>query len=162
MLSIGLIKEGKVPNDNRVSLIPAQCEWLLKNIPGFTIKVQHSDTRCFSDAEFKSAGIEVTDDLSNCNILLGIKEVPVNMLIPGKTYLFFSHTKKKQPYNQKLMHAMMDKNITLIDYECLEHEDGQRIIGFGFFAGVVGAHNGMMAYGNRTKQFNLGRVYKHL
>ncbi len=161
MLSIGLIREGKIPNDNRVALIPSQCKWLLKNVPDCKIKVEHSDSRCFSDAEFKSAGIEVTDDLADCDFLLGIKEVPVDMLIPNKTYLFFSHTKKKQQYNQKLMHAMIDKNITLIDYECLEHEDGQRIIGFGFFAGVVGAHNGMMAFGNRTKQFSLGRVYKH-
>src|SRR6476619_3525007 len=161
MLSLGLIKEGKVPHDNRVALTPAQCKWVLKNMHGYTIKVQHSETRCFSDAEYKHAGIEVTDDLSDCNILLGIKEVPVEMLIPRKAYLFFSHTKKKQPYNQKLMQAIVDKEITLIDYECLEHEDGQRIIGFGFFAGVVGAHNGMMAYGNRTKQFSLGRVYKH-
>lgn len=161
MIAIGLIKEGKVPHDNRVALTPAQCKWLLKNMQDCTIKVQYSDTRCFSDAEYEQTGIEVTDDLSSCNILLGIKEVPVDMLIPNKTYLFFSHTKKKQAYNQKLMHAMVEKGITLIDYECLEHEDKQRIIGFGFFAGVVGAHNGMMAYGNRTKQFSLGRVYKH-
>ncbi|MGZ8559690.1 MAG: NAD(P)-dependent oxidoreductase, partial [Chitinophagaceae bacterium] len=93
-------------------------------------------------------------------ILLGIKEVPVDQLIPGRTYLFFSHTKKKQPYNQKLMRAILDKNILLIDYECLEHDDGQRIIGFGFFAGVVGAHNGIMAYGNRTGLYKLERVYK--
>jgi saccharopine dehydrogenase (NAD+, L-lysine forming) len=91
---------------------------------------------------------------------LGIKEVPVGQLISGKTYLFFSHTKKKQPYNQQLFRAILDKKITLVDYECLEHEDGQRIIGFGFFAGVVGAHNGMMAYGNRTGLFTLERVYK--
>jgi len=161
MLSLGLIKEGKVPHDNRVALTPAQCKWILQNMHVYKIKVQRSETRCFSDAEYKQAGVEVTDDLTGCDILLGIKEVPADMLIPGKTYLFFSHTKKKQPYNQKLMHAMVDKKITLIDYECLEHEDGQRIIGFGFFAGVVGAHNGMMAYGNRTKQFSLGRVYKH-
>ena len=161
MPSIGLIKEGKVPNDNRVALTPLQCKWLLQHIPGYTVKVQHSDSRCFTDAEYEQAGIEVTDDLSDCDILLGIKEVPVEMLIPGKIYLFFSHTKKKQPYNKKLMHALIEKDITLIDYECLEHGDGQRIIGFGFFAGVVGAHNGIMAYGHRTKLFNLGRVYKH-
>jgi hypothetical protein len=91
---------------------------------------------------------------------LGIKEVPVKELIPGKTYLFFSHTKKKQPHNQALLRSILEKKITLIDYECLEHEDGQRIIGFGFFAGVVGAHNGMMGYGIRTGLFNLDRVYK--
>ncbi len=108
----------------------------------------------------KRAGADIADDLSTCDVLLGIKEVPVAKLIPNKTYLFFSHTKKEQPHNQPLLHAMMDKNITLIDYECLEHEDGQRIIGFGFFAGIVGAHNGMMAYGNRTHTFSLSRVYQ--
>jgi hypothetical protein len=161
MPAIGLIKEGKTPSDNRVALTPLQCKWLKENIPGCTIKVQHADNRCFTDNEYKQAGIEVTEDPGSCDILLGIKEVPADMLIPGKTYLFFSHTKKKQPYNKKLMHALVDNNITLIDYECLEHEDGQRIIGFGFFAGVVGAHNGVMAYGNRTNAFELGRVYKH-
>jgi saccharopine dehydrogenase (NAD+, L-lysine forming) len=86
--------------------------------------------------------------------------VPVDMLIPGKTYFFFSHTRKLQPYNQKLIKAILEKKITLIDYECLEHEDGTRLIGFGFFAGVVGAHNGMMAYGKRTGSYSLERVYK--
>ncbi len=161
MTAIGLIKEGKIPADNRVALTPAHCKWLLKNVPGCTITVQRSAGRCFSDLEYEHAGVVLKDDLSGCDILLGIKEIPADMLIPGKTYLFFSHTKKKQPYNRELMHAMIDKNITLVDYECLEHEDGQRIIGFGFFAGVVGAHNGIMAYGKRTGLFELGRVYKH-
>ncbi|HRI19853.1 MAG TPA: NAD(P)-dependent oxidoreductase [Panacibacter sp.] len=161
MIAIGLIKEGKIPHDNRVALTPAQCKWILKNSSDISIFVQPATSRCFSDAEYRQAGVTLQEDLSNCDLLFGIKEVPAAMLIPNKTYLFFSHTKKKQPYNQKLMHAMTDKNITLIDYECLEHEDGQRIIGFGFFAGVVGAHNGMMAYGNRSGAFNLGRVYKN-
>ena len=106
------------------------------------------------------AGVEVREDITDCDIFLGIKEVPVEQLVPSKTYLFFSHTKKQQPRNQKLLRAILDQGITLIDYECLEHEDGQRIIGFGFFAGVVGAHNGMMAYGNRTGAYKLERVYK--
>ena len=106
------------------------------------------------------AGVEVKDDIGDCDIFLGIKEVPIEQLIPKKTYLFFSHTRKQQPRNQKLLRAILDKQITLIDYECLEHEDGQRIIGFGFFAGVVGAHNGMMAYGTRTGTYQLDRVYK--
>jgi Alanine dehydrogenase/PNT, N-terminal domain len=160
MTRIGLIKEGKIPHDNRVALTPAQCKWIQKNASGIKIIVQSSLNRCFSDKEYLIAGAEVKDDLSNCDILLGIKEVPIDQLIPGKTYLFFSHTKKKQPRNQPLLRAILDKKITLIDYECLEHEDGQRIIGFGFFAGVVGAHNGMMAYGNRTSLFKLDRVYK--
>lgn len=158
MLVIGLIREGKIPADNRVALTPGQCKWMQKHLPNCKIQVQSSPNRCFSDQEYTDAGIQVTEDLSDCSILLGIKEVPVDMLLPDKTYLFFSHTKKKQPYNRGLMHAMIDKNITLIDYECLEHEDGQRIIGFGFFAGIVGAHNGIMCYGNRTGAYHLNRV----
>lgn len=158
MLVIGLIREGKIPADNRVALTPAQCKWLVKHVADVRILVQSSPHRCFSDDEYRHAGIEVTEDLSACNLLLGIKEVPVAQLITGKKYLFFSHTRKKQPHNQALLQAMMDKQITLIDYECLEHEDGQRIIGFGFFAGIVGAHNGIMAYGNRTGAYHLGRV----
>ena len=160
-MKIGLLKEGKKPADNRVALTPAQCKWIMKNYPEVEILVQHSETRCYKDSEYQQAGLELTDDLSTCEIILGIKEVPIDMLLPGKTYLFFSHTKKKQAYNQKLMHALMDKKITLIDYECLEHNDGQRIIGFGFFAGIVGAHNGLMAYGKRTGEFELGRVYEN-
>ena len=160
MTLIGLIREGKTPADNRVALTPAQCKWILKNTADVKIVAQSSPSRCFADREYAMAGVEIKEDLSDCDILFGIKEVPIDQLIPGKTYLFFSHTKKKQPHNQKLLRAIIDKGITLIDYECLEHEDGQRIIGFGFFAGVVGAHNGMMAYGNRTGLFSLDRVYK--
>jgi len=155
---LGLIKEGKVPSDNRVALTPKQCKWFKEAYPHWDILVESSPTRCFPDKEYEREGIKIVQDISGADILLGIKEVPVKQLIAGKTYLFFSHTKKEQSYNQQLFHAMMDKEITLIDYECLEHEDGQRLIGFGFFAGVVGAHNGIMAYGNKTKDFHLGRV----
>src|SRR4051812_29942773 len=133
MLVIGLIQEGKTPADNRVALTPSQCRWILKNTD-FKIFVQPSSTRCFQDSEYARSGAVLNEDLSDCDLLLGIKEVPADMLMADKTYMFFSHTKKMQPYNQKLMHAMVEKKITLIDYECLEHEDGQRIIGFGFFA----------------------------
>ena len=160
MIQIGLIREGKIPADNRVALTPAQCKWILKNSDAVKITVQPSAIRCFSDKEYQSVGAEINEDLSSCDILFGIKEVPIDMLIPGKTYAFFSHTRKKQPHNRAMLKAILDKKITLIDYECLEHEDGQRIIGFGFLAGVVGAHNGMMAYGNRTGLYKLERVYK--
>src|SRR6476620_8566526 len=160
MIKIGLLKEGKIPPDNRVALIPSQCKWLVKNHSDIQIKVQSSENRCFSDEEYRRAGIEVVGDLSDCTILLGIKEVPVTQLLENKTYLFFSHTRKKQVYNQHLLQSIIEKKCTLIDYECMEHEDGQRIIGFGFFAGIVGAHNGMMAYGQRTGSFKLERVYK--
>ncbi|MDP4261599.1 MAG: NAD(P)-dependent oxidoreductase [Bacteroidota bacterium] len=160
MTRIGLIRENKIPGDNRVALTPAQCKWILKNSSEITIIAQGSEGRCFSDKEYRMAGVEVRENLDDCDILFGIKEVSRDELIPGKTYLFFSHTKKKQPRNQPLLRSILEKKITLIDYECLEHDDGQRIIGFGFFAGVVGAHNGMMAYGNRTGLYKLERVYK--
>ena len=160
MTTIALIREGKIPVDNRVALTPAQCKWVQNQYENIKIIVQQSPLRCFEDKEYKRAGIDVKEDISEANIFLGIKEVPVTELVENKTYLFFSHTKKKQPYNQKLFQTIVEKKITLIDFECLEHEDGQRIIGFGFFAGIVGAHNGMMAYGNRTKTFQLERVYK--
>lgn len=160
MLTIGLLREGKVPADNRVALTPAQCKWIRRTAPDIRVLVQASPDRCYTDREYRSAGIEVTDDISQSDVLFGIKEVPADALIPDKTYLFFSHTKKEQPYNQAMFRAILDKKITLIDYECLEHDDGQRILGFGFFAGVVGAHNGIMAYGKRTGQYELGRVHR--
>lgn len=159
MVTIGLIREGKIPADNRVALTPSQCRWLIKNNI-CNVVVEPSATRCFTDAEYTASGAQVTSNLEDCNLLLGIKEVPVQQLLPNKHYLFFSHTRKQQPYNQALMQAMVEKNITLTDYECLTHDDGQRIIGFGFFAGIVGAHNGMMCYGKRTNSFELERVHK--
>lgn len=158
MFRVGIIREGKIPQDNRVPLTPHQCQFLQKEMPGVHIVVQPCKTRCFIDEEYIRSGIEVNEDISNCDLLLGVKEVPVDQLLEGKTYMFFSHTKKKQAHNQKLLAAMIDKKITIVDYECLEHEDGQRILGFGFFAGVVGAHNGLMAYGLRTGAFSLCRV----
>jgi saccharopine dehydrogenase (NAD+, L-lysine forming) len=160
MIRIGLIRETKIPVDNRVALIPSQCKWLQKNFPSLKIYVQPSSDRCYSDKEYEMAGVVVTEDLNECDFLFGIKEVKAEKLIPGKKYLLFSHTKKMQAYNRALFREMLDRKITLIDYECMEHDDGQRILGFGFFAGIVGAHNGMMAYGNRTRSYELPRVYK--
>jgi alanine dehydrogenase len=141
-----------------VALTPSQCRWVNKNFTDLKILVQHSNHRCFSDREYIQAGIEVKEDINECDILMGIKEVPVEMLIPEKTYFIFSHTKKLQPHNKQLLQAILKNKITLIDYECLEHSDGTRILGFGFFAGIVGAHNGIMAYGKRTGSFDLSRV----
>lgn len=159
MIRIGLIRETKVPPDNRVALVPSQCKWLQKNFPSLKISAQPSDDRCYSDREFELAGVTLKEDLTDCDYLFGIKEVNPENLIPGKKYLFFSHTRKMQPYNIPLFQAIRKKKITLIDYECMEHEDGQRILGFGFFAGIVGAHNGMMAFGSRSKKYSLPRVY---
>ncbi len=156
---IGLIREEKIPADNRVALTPDQCKWIKQNLPHIDVIVEESDARCYSNDEYRRAGIMVQADISNCDVFLGIKEVPYSKLIAHKTYFFFSHTIKQQAHNKKLLQTVVEKNITLIDYECLKYEDGQRILGFGFFAGIVGAHNGMMCFGERTRHFNLPRVF---
>jgi len=167
MLTIGLLRERKKLPDERVAFTPKQCTFLQARYPDIKIMVQPSPTRCFPDNDYIAAGIEMTDDLSTCDVLLGIKEVPVEYLIPGKTYFFFSHTKKKQPYNKGLMQAMIKEKIRMIDYECLTHIDEQRILGFGLYAGIVGGHNGLLTYGKKTGLFDLPaahtvRSYKEL
>jgi alanine dehydrogenase len=154
-LKIGLIREEKNPPDTRVVLTPDQCAGLKKSNPELEICVEPSSNRCISDEEYINAGLQLQTDLSDCDILLGVKEVPAGKLIPGKTYFFFSHTKKKQAYNQHLMQVLIEKKIRMIDYEALTYDDGKRIIGFGFYAGVVGAHNGLLTYGKKFKAFTL-------
>ncbi|GAA0564014.1 NAD(P)-dependent oxidoreductase [Chitinophaga japonensis] len=158
-INIGLIREEKIPHDNRVAFTPQQCQWILQHYPRVRITVQPSPHRCYTDQEYANAGILLQEDLSHCHILMGIKEVPGEKLIPGKTYLFFSHTKKQQAGNQAMLQHIIDQGITLVDYECLVHADGQRILGFGFFAGVVGAHNGLLTYGKRTGLFTYRPVH---
>ncbi len=167
MLRIGLLKERKKLPDERVAFTPQQCAFLKAKYPGIKIIVEPSPTRCFTDASYIAEGVEMSADLSDCDVLLGIKEVPVDHLIPGKTYFFFSHTKKKQPYNQPLMHAFIEKHIRMIDYECLTHADEQRILGFGLYAGIVGAHNGLLTFGKKFGLYELPaahtvRSYKEL
>ena len=156
-MKIGLIHEGKIPADNRVALTPAKCAFI-ERLFSCKIIVEPSPTRCFSDAEFEAEGIEVSSDLSDCDFLMGIKEVPIDRLLAGKTYLFFSHTIKKQPHNRALLQAVLEKKITLIDYEVLTDDYNQRLIAFGKFAGMVGAHNGILGYGLRTGAFTLPRM----
>lgn len=158
-MRIGLIREEKTPPDTRVALTPLQCVAIQKEYK-VTIVVQPSPNRCYSDKEYEDVGILLSEDMSGCDVLFGIKEVKIDSLIEEKTYLFFSHTKKKQPYNQSLMQALIKKRITMIDYECLTHTDGQRILGFGFFAGVVGAHNGLLTYGKKYGKYNLKPAYE--
>lgn len=156
-IKIGIIREGKTPPDARSPLTPEQCAEAQVELP-VRIVVEPSPIRSFKDEEFKSHGIHLQEDLSDCDILLGVKEVPVDKLIPGKTYLFFSHTIKKQPYNSPLLQAVLKKKIRLIDYEVLTDGRGERLIAFGFYAGIVGAHNGLWTWGKRTGQFSLPRL----
>lgn len=152
---IGILREEKRPQDKRVPFSPLQCSELVRDYPQLDISIQHSDIRCYSDSEYSSFGLPLADDMSNCDILMCIKEVPPDMLIEGKKYLFFSHTIKKQAHNQKLLRAALDKKITLIDYECLTDKDHNRVIGFGRYAGIIGAYNGVLGYGKRYNLFHM-------
>lgn len=149
MVRIGVIRETKDPPDRRVPLDPPQCRRLLDTIPGLDIVVQPSPLRCFTDAEYAEAGIRLDDDLSGCDVLLGVKEVRLDALLPDKTYVFFSHTAKEQPYNRGLLQDVIRKRIRLIDYEYLTR-DGVRVVAFGRWAGLVGAYNGLRGYGLKT------------
>ncbi len=152
---VGLLREEKIPRDRRVPFSPEQINYIRKLFPGTDFIIQPSSFRCFSDKEYEDAGIEVREDLSDASLIMGIKEVPPTLLIPSKTYCFFSHTIKKQPHNRILLQTIIEKNIRLVDYECLIDPEGNRIIGFGRFAGVVGAYYGIMGYGQRYGLFDL-------
>ncbi|HOZ51907.1 MAG TPA: NAD(P)-dependent oxidoreductase [Chitinophagaceae bacterium] len=159
MIRIGIVREGKTPQDNRTPFSPKQCNEIQTQFPEVQFLVQPSPIRCFADTEYREQGIILQEDISQCDILFGVKEALIDTLISGKTYLFFSHTKKAQPHNKKLMHALIEKKIRMIDYECLTHDDGHRVVGFGYWAGVVGAHNGLLTYGKKLGLFDLKPVY---
>lgn len=159
-MKIGIIREGKQPPDMRVPFSPKQCVQIKKRFPNVEVFVQTSKIRCFSDEEYRRAGIPVVEQLDHCDILFGIKEVQFADLIPGKTYFFFSHTIKEQAYNQKLLQEIVRKNIRLVDYEALTDSQGKRIIGFGYFAGLVGAYNGLLTLGKRYRLFDLKPAHK--
>ena len=152
---IGIIKEEKIPRDLRVPFTPSQCRQILKEFPGVEIVIQPCEYRCYKNEEYAAAGITLQEDVSDCDILMGLKEVPKQSLVSGKKYFFFSHTIKKQPHNKGLLKTILEKKVQLIDYECLVDPHGNRVIGFGRYAGIVGAYNGVMAYGKKYNLFDL-------
>lgn len=152
---IGLVKETKTPPDRRVALPPAQAVELMKRFPNVEVVAQPSELRCFKDSEYTDAGIPLQNDLSDCDLLIGVKEVKIEALIPNKSYLFFAHVAKKQPHNQKLIKAIAEKGITLLDHEYITNQRGERLVAFGRWAGIVGAYNAMRARGIRTDRYNL-------
>ncbi len=154
-MKIGIIKEGKTPPDKRVPLSPTQCQEIMQNFPQIDLVVQKSAIRKFKDEDYATLGVKLVDDVADCDVLLGVKEVPIEDLIPNKKYFFFSHTFKKQPYNRKLLQAIIEKNIQLIDWETITNAKGQRLIAFGRFAGIVGCFNGLLGYGLKTKRYEL-------
>ena len=157
-MKFGIIKERKNPPDRRVVFSPEKLQEFQQQFPAATIVVESSDIRVFSDDAYLNAGFEVTTDLSDCDVLIGVKEVPIDALLPNKKYFFFSHTIKKQPYNRNLLKAVLDKNIQLYDHEVITDTNGNRLIGFGRYAGLVGAYNGFRALGLRENTFQLPKA----
>ncbi|HMG91536.1 MAG TPA: NAD(P)-dependent oxidoreductase [Chryseolinea sp.] len=159
-IKVGLIREGKMPPDKRVPFTPLQVEEIGQRFSNVTVYCQASSVRCFNDTEYEEVGAEILSSMDQCDILMGIKEVPVAELLANKTYLFFSHTIKKQPYNRKLLQEVIKKKIRLIDYEALKDKQGNRLVAFGRYAGIVGAYNGLWTYGLRFGGFKLRRAYE--
>ena len=157
-MKLGIIKERKNPPDRRVVLTPSACKKLLKKHKDLTINVESSDDRFFTDEDYKNEGIELVNDVSDCDVLLGVKEVPIDNLIPNKKYFFFSHTIKKQQYNKNLLIAVLERNIELYDHEVIVNEKGQRLVAFGRYAGIVGAYNGFRTYGLKYNLFELPKA----
>lgn len=156
-MKIGIIKEGKTPPDSRVVFTPTICKQANAQFPSLELAVCPSNIRCFSDEEYQSHDVTLEHDMSKMDVLVGVKEVPIDELIDNKTYFFFSHTIKEQAYNRDLLKAVLNKNIRLIDYECLVEESGKRVIAFGRWAGIVGAHNGLLVWGKKFNHFNWKR-----
>jgi alanine dehydrogenase len=154
--TIAVIREEKNPPDARVPLTPPQVAELRDR--GIDIVVQPSEGRTFKDHEYADLGVPIVEDISDRELLLGVKEVPIDKLISGKKYCFFAHVAKEQPYNQKLMRALLEKDITHMDYEYLTDDKGKRLIAFGYWAGMVGAHNAVWTYAQRTSAFELPRL----
>lgn len=154
-ITLGVIREGKVPPDFRVPLTPKQCKAIEVLYPEVKVVVQTSPIRTFPDQAYTDLGIEIVDSLAACDYIFGVKEVPINELLSNKTFFFFSHTFKKQPYNRDLLNAILDQKIKLVDYEVLKDKYGKRIIGFGRYAGIVGCYNAFLTYGLKSGRFEL-------
>ncbi len=157
-MHFGIIRERKTPPDRRVVLSPDACQKVLNSFQEAEITIEPSPIRVFSDEEYEDAGIRVASEMDNCDVLLGVKEVPISALLPDKKYFFFSHTIKKQPYNRDLLRAILEKNIELYDHEVITDPKGIRLVAFGRYAGIVGAYNGLRAYGLRSREFNMPKA----
>ncbi len=157
-MQFGIIRERKNPPDRRVVLSPAACQKVLSTYEKASIFVEPSPIRVFTDKEYREAGIPVADKMDQCDVLLGVKEVPIEALIPKKKYFFFSHTIKKQPYNRKLLQAILNKKIELYDHEVITDQKGIRLVAFGRFAGIVGAYNGIRAFGIKHQCFDMPKA----
>ena len=159
-VKVGILRETKTPPDRRVPLTPAQIVELRDKYPFVEFYVQPSDIRCYTDDEYKYLKIPIREDLSHCDILMGVKEVDKRLFIPGKTYMFFAHVAKKQPHNREMLREILRNKVRLIDYEYLTTDKGQRVVAFGRWAGIVGSYNALRARGIKTNRFKLKPAFQ--
>ena len=171
MYKIAIIRESR-SDDRRTPLVPAHIKELLSTFSDLSISVQPSEHRCFSDQEYEEQGAIITEDLSACNLVLGVKEIEPDLLIPLKSYMFFSHTSKIQPDNsaaaqgtpgmdkKELLKEILKKKITLIDYENIRDDLSRRYLGFGRFAGIVGCYNSLNLYLETLGQQPMPRAHE--
>ncbi|WP_016989873.1 NAD(P)-dependent oxidoreductase [Flavobacterium sp. ACAM 123] len=157
-MKFGILKERKNPPDRRVVFSPGAVVQLKELYPDVLVKIESSDIRVFTDEQYTNVGIEISDDISDCDVLFGVKEVPVENLIADKSYVFFSHTIKKQPYNRQLLQAILEKNIDLYDHETIVDANNFRLIGFGRYAGIMGAYNTIRGFGLKDALFHLPKA----
>lgn len=157
-IKVAVLKETKTPPDKRVVLTPREAVEFCNRFQDVELVIQKSDIRAFDDSEYSELGLALVDDVSDCDVLLGVKEVEISKLIANKKYFFFSHTAKKQEYNKPLLQELLNKNIQMVDHEYLTDIKGDRLVAFGRWAGLVGAYNGLIAYGKRTGLFELKRA----
>ncbi len=147
MHKVGIRYEDKYVMERRIALVPDHVKQLIEK--GIDIEVVRSSKRIFNDDEFKDAGADIVDEVTDSQVVLGVKEMPIGYFKEGKAYIFFSHTIKGQSYNMPLLKNMMDSKITLIDYEKIADESGKRLIFFGRFAGLAGMINSLWSLGQR-------------
>ena len=155
MQVIGIRYEDKYKMERRVPLIPEHVKILAE--AGLKFEVESSGKRIFTDEEFEGAGAEIVEKIDKAGIIMGVKEMPLDIFQEGKTYIFFSHVIKGQPYNMPMLRKMMAKKVNLIDYEKIVDEHGQRMIFFGRYAGIAGIINSLWALGQRWSRDPAGR-----
>ena len=166
--TIGIRREDKSPWEKRVPLVPYDVRNLIRK-HGISFVVQPASNRAYLDGEYASLGTEINDDLSECSIVLGVKEFPCDFLREGGTYIFFSHTIKGQQPNMPLLNRLVELGCTLIDYEMVKDADGRRLIFFGHYAGRAGMIDTLWALGRRleiegfkTPFLRIKQAYKYL
>ena len=147
LTNIGIVRESR-NDENRTPLVPEHIKKYKESNPNINFIIQPSNSRCFSDEEYELCGAKINENLNECSIIFGVKEIDPNILINNRTYLFFSHTfkinkqqKNIEKHKKDLLLSILNKKITLIDYENIRGKNGTRCLGFGRFAGIVGCYN---------------------